>query len=901
MSLTAGTRLGPYEILAPLGAGGMGEVYRARDTRLQRDVAVKVLPQHLSSNPEVRARFEREAKTVSSLNHPNICTLFDVGREGTTDYLVMELVEGETLARRLIKGALPATEVLKLGGQIADALDRAHRAGVVHRDLKPGNVMLTKSGAKLMDFGLARGAATEGGSGMAGPGGQSGMTHAALTQSPTVASPLTAEGTIVGTFQYMSPEQLEGKEADARSDLWALGCVLYEMATGRRAFESKSQASLIASIMHTDPAPPSQISPMSPPALDQLVRVLIAKDPDDRLQTAHDAKLQLGWIAGGGSQVGAPVATVRRSRVPSWLAAGLGALAGLAVALALGRSQRPSGLSHSMRVAILPPEGAIVNDDDSQTTISPDGRHIVFVATDSTGKSQLWVRDLESVDAHPLAGTQQAFLPFWSPDSRSIAFFSDGKLRKVDAGGQTLQVVCDAPDGRGGAWSSRGVIVFAPNALGPLMRVAEGGGAVTPATQLDPGGVQRAHRFPSFMEDGTHFLFVSLGDSMTTRLASLDNLANRPLLRAGGGGVYAAPGHVLFSRDLTLMVQRFDVRSGRTVGEPRALGPGRGGNLFAGAPPASASRNGIIEQRHRSNAPTGLAWYDRSGRRIGSVPMAEAQYSEMSLSPDGTHAALGRFSSEGGSDIWTINLTNGLASRLTFDQFFCEGPRWSPDGRWIFYSSLARPFRHVYRRLASGAGEAQQFLEGRSAFTEADCWSTDGRYFVFRDLDAMTGEDVWAVDEQGDKKPFPVLHSRFHEEDASLSPDGKSLVFRSNESGRAELYLQSFPVPDAKLRVSQDGAGSGSRSPFGIARWRKDGRELVYVAGDGVTVVSVPIESLQPLRLGSPRALFRLPSTSLDMSATSDLQRFLVLEPRGGIESASIHLIMNWQAEAGAQ
>jgi serine/threonine protein kinase/Tol biopolymer transport system component len=895
MPLTAGTRLGPYEIIAPLGAGGMGEVYRAKDTRLGREVAIKVLPQHLSANPEVRTRFEREARTVSSLNHANICTLFDVGREGATDYLVMELVEGETLAHRLGRGPLPAAEVLRLGGQIADALDRAHRAGVVHRDLKPGNVMLTKSGAKLMDFGLARA------SGMAGPGGGSGVTHAALTQSPTVAAPLTAEGTIVGTFQYMSPEQLEGGEADARSDLWALGCVLYEMATGRRAFEGKSQASLIASIMHTDPAPPSQLSPMTPPALDQLVRVLLAKDPEERIQTAHDAKLQLGWISSGGSQVGASIMATPRRRRPVWVVASLGALAVLAVALAVARWPRSSGIVHPMRLSLLPPEGAIVSDDESETVISPDGRRIVFGATDSTGRSDLWVRELESADARPMAGTQQAFLPFWSPDSRSIAFFSDGKLKKVDVAGQNIQVLCDAPDGRGGAWSSRGVIVFAPTAIGPLMRVAEGGGPVTPATQLDPGGIQRAHRFPSFMEDGNRFVFVSLGDSMTTRLASLGDLRSRPMLRADGGAVYATPGHLLFTRNVTLMVQPFDARGGRVLGEPRALGPGRSTSSFAGAPPGSVSRNGIIAQRHRTDTPAGLAWYGRTGLRLAAVPMPAGQYGELSLSPEGSHAALSRVSSEGGTDIWTVNLSNGVVSRLTTDQPFCEIPRWSRDGRWITYSSFTRPFRNLYRKLASGAGEPRLYLEGKSSFTEPACWTPDGRYFVFRDLDPVTGEDIWALDELGDKQPFPVMHSRYHEEDASLSPDGRWLAFRSNESGRAELYIQSFPVPDAKVRVSQEGAGAGSRSPFGVAQWRKDGRELTFVAGDGVTVMSVPIEGVEPLRLGSPHALFRLPSTSLDMVASSDLQRFLVLEPRGGIESASIHLILNWRAEADAR
>jgi eukaryotic-like serine/threonine-protein kinase len=894
--LNPSTRLGPYEIIAPLGAGGMGEVYRARDPRLGREVAIKVLPQHLSTNAEVRARFEREAKTISSLNHPHICTLFDVGREGETDYLVMELVEGESLAQRLTRGALAPAEVLKLGGQIADALDRAHRAGVVHRDLKPGNVMLTKSGAKLMDFGLARA------TGMQGPGGTSGITREALTQSPTVAAPLTAEGTIVGTFQYMSPEQLEGKEADVRSDLWALGCVLYEMTTGRRAFEGKSQASLIASIMHTDPAPPSQLAPLTPPALDQLVKGLLAKDPEERIQTAHDVKLQLGWIAGSGSQSGTPAVAARRRRIPIWSALAIAALSVLAIALAVVLASHPSGLTHAMRLSLLPPDGANVNDDQMFTAISPDGRRIVFVATDSTGNSQLWLRNLESSEAQALPGTQQAYIPFWSPDSRSIAFFCEGKLKRVDVDGKNVQVICDAPDGRGGTWSPRGVIVFAPTATGPLMRVGEGGGPVTPATVMDAAGVQRAHRFPSFLADGKHFVFVSLGDSMLTRLASLDDLKSRPVMHADGGSAYAAPGYLLFSRDLTLMVQRFDVGAAKLIGEPHVLGPAPTSSAYAGSPPASVSANGIIVQRHRSLTSTALAWYDRTGRRVGPVPMAQGQYAEVALSPDDTHAALTRLASDGGTDIWTIALSSGLSTRLSLDQQFCEKARWTPDGRWVAYSALIRPAgRTVFRRLSSGAGDAEVYLKGATSFTDPACWTPDGRYFLFRELDPVTGEDIWAVDEQGDKKPFPVLHSRYHEEDASLSPDGKWLAYRSNESGRAELYLQSFPVPDAKVRVSQEGAGVGSRSNFGQAYWRKDGRELIFVGGDGVTVMSVEIESAQPLRVGTPRPLFRVPPTSVDLAATSDLQRFLVLEPRGNIESASIQLIMNWPAEIQAK
>jgi Tol biopolymer transport system component len=890
VTLAAGTKLGPYEIAAPLGAGGMGEVYRARDTRLGRDVAVKVLPQHLSANPEVRSRFEREARTVSSLNHPHICVLHDVGREADTDYLVMELVEGETLAQRLTRGALPAPEVLRLGVQIADALERAHRAGVVHRDLKPGNVMLTRAGAKLMDFGLARANAP------LGPGGSG--ASLAMTQSPTVAQPLTAEGTIVGTFQYMAPEQLEGKEADARSDLWALGCVLYEMATGKRAFEGKSQASLIGAIMNTEPPAASQVAPMTPPALDQLVRACLAKDPEERIQTAHDVKLQLQWIAEGGSRAGLPAPMVARRRSTerlAWIAAGILLVA--TVGLGLAAFQIPRQTAGVRRVAILPPENANINDDEMLTAVSPDGAKVTFVATDSTGVSQLWVRELAASEARPIPGTQQATLPFWSPDSRFIGFFAERQLKKVDVSGKSVDILCDAPDGRGAAWSRRGVIVFAPVSTGGLVRVAEGGGPVAPVTTLDSTRGEKTHRFPSFLPDGVHFLYAALGggDSIAVRMGSFDNRATRWVMNADGAARYAAPGHVLFARNGTLMVQAF--RGDRVIGQPHVLGHGPNLSTYAGSPPASTSANGVVVQRHRSRPSIALAWLNRDGRRIGAVPTAAGPYTDMALSPDDDHAAVAVAEPQGGGDIWTIELARGLSSRLSFDLPYAEKPLWSPDGKWVLFSSLGAGTRSLYRKLANGAGEAELVLQGRTPFTDPAEWSQDGRYFLIRDLDPKTGEDIWMIPQEGQRKAEPLLHSRYHEEDPSLSPDGHWLAYRSNESGRAELYIQSFPTPEAKYRVSPDGAGTGSRSNFGRAFWRKDGRELIYVGGDGVTMLSLSIDTKHGLHVGTPTRLFGIPPACYGMAATSDLSRFLVLEQQSTKESASLQMIVDWPAD----
>ncbi|MBK7189855.1 MAG: serine/threonine-protein kinase [bacterium] len=561
MTLTPGTRLGPYEIVAPLGAGGMGEVYRAKDTRLGREVAVKVLPQHLTANPEIRARFEREAKTISSLNHPHICTLHDIGREGDTDYLVMELVDGETLAQRLVKGALPVADVLRIGAQIADALDRAHRAGVIHRDLKPGNVMLTKSGAKLMDFGLARA------TGLTGPPGSASM--ATMTHSPTMAAPLTAEGTILGTFQYMSPEQLEGVDADARSDLWALGCVLYEMATGKRVFEGRSQATLISAIMTTQPPPVSQNAPLSPPELDRLVSACLAKDPADRVQSAHDVKLQLQWAGEGGSRLGAAAisgSTPARSRRRSLLLALpllLGVL-GLAAIIFSVRELRPKP-SAVLSVQVPVPPNLRLTSFWSDNAISPDGRSVIAAGARDTGERHLWLGDLRTAALRDLPETEQGFSPSWSPDSRAFVHFRqnvDGLFR-ADAGGGPSTRLCDAVWGRGASWGSRGNIVFAPNATGPILSIAAGGGATTQVTELDESLRETAHRFPHFLPDGEHFLYAALPvgtDGFPIYVGSLSSRDRKLVMHSDCAPIYAEPGYLVFVQDGKVTAQRFDLK-----------------------------------------------------------------------------------------------------------------------------------------------------------------------------------------------------------------------------------------------------------------------------------------------------------------------------------------------------
>src|SRR6266571_2250103 len=648
MPLAANTRLGPYEILTPLGAGGMGEVYRARDTRLGRDVAIKVLPQHLTSSPEVRARFEREARTVSSLNHPHICTLHDIGREGDTDYLVMELVEGETLADRLAAGPLPALEALRIGIEIADALDKAHRAGIVHRDLKPGNIMLAKSGAKLMDFGLARAA------GLAAAAGP-------LTQSPTMTRPLTAEGSIVGTFQYMAPEQLDAGEADARADLWALGAVLYEMATGQKAFTGHSQASLIASILKEEPRPLSQLQPLAPPALDRLIRACLAKDPDQRIQTAHDLKLQLQWILEGGSQAGIPAPVAARRRQRESLAWAIAAVAGLVV---LGPG--------AWRVAHRPAPPRVLRFEVGSPAhvealgwprLSPDGQMLAFLGTDSSGTQQIWVRPLDALEAHPLPGTEGAGRPFWSPDSRFLGYITEGKLRKVPVAGGPPVTLADTPGGYDGTWGSGNIILFDGAGTDSIRGVPASGGTMRGFTRIDHAGGEAFHAWPYFLPDGRHFLYVSYRgaspDQGTITVGTVGSNQTRKLGDTDGRVEWSPPGYLVFTREGTLMAQPFDARALKTTGDPVPVGEnitmGNASGFF------SVSAAGLLAYRsERGREQSQLVWFDRSGKSLGEAG-PPAEYRDIALSPDGTRIAASIVDPQKGrEDLWVRQLARGV-------------------------------------------------------------------------------------------------------------------------------------------------------------------------------------------------------------------------------------------------
>ena len=881
MSLAAGAKLGPYEIQSPLGAGGMGEVYRARDTRLDRTVAIKILPAHLSANPEAKQRFEREAKAISSLSHPNICALYDVGAQDGVDFLVMEYLEGETLADRLKKGALPLDQLLRCGMEIANGLDKAHRSGVVHRDLKPGNIMLTKTGAKLMDFGLAKSAAAR------NPA-LSAMT--ATINSPAASHPLTAQGTVVGTFQYMSPEQVEGKDADERSDIFALGAVLYEMLTGQRAFEGKSQLSVASAILEKEPAPISSVKPLTPPALDHVIRKCLAKEQDKRWQTAADISSELQWIGEPGSQTGAPSPVAARQDSRVWMAL---AAAALVAALALGALYfgRPAIEAPVVRLAFIPPPNLSFNDSIAdQVVVSPDGRKLAFSAISPEGKWQLWVRALDSLDAQPLPGADEPLEPFWSPDSRSIAFGSQGKLKRVDLAGGSAQVLCDAARLTGGAWNNNGVIVFGPDYGSALFQVPATGGQPKPVTVRDAEHGDRQSN-PSFLPDGKHFIFKSGANSNTKGIwaGSLDSPEVKQVMTDNTIAAYAPLGWLLFVRNQAVMAQAFDAGRLELKGDAIPIitrsttGTGGSGRF-------SVSDHGVLVWQGDWGREYQLVWFDREGKQTGVVG-ASTQVSvgqEPHLSPDGKRLAMKR-----DGNIWLIDLARNTGIRLT--SVFSQLPIWSPDGKYVaFTSSVPGIGSGIVQKDSKGVGDAEMLWKGIN-FPHA--WSPDGRFILFLRRGEKTRLDAWVLPLFGDRKEYPVLNSEFDERDTQFSPDGRWLAYASDESGGYEIYVRPFTadgkVGADKKRIST----SGGIQPT----WRGDGQELFYVAGDQ-QMMSVAVKTKgAEFEYSAPKALFKTRMLRFQINheyeVAADGKHFLIGTLVGDSKSPPPTVILNWTAE----
>jgi len=874
MSLKPGTRLGPYEIESAIGAGGMGEVYRARDTRLDRTVAIKVLPAHLAADPDRRAPFEREARAVSTLNHPHIGQLYDVGRESDVDYLVLEFIEGETLAHRLERGALPPPQVVHFGIQIADALDRAHKSGIVHRDLKPGNVMLTPARVvKVLDFGLAR--AVEA---VAGP--------QALTLSPTAANPLTAEGTILGTFQYMAPEQLEGKEADARTDLFALGEILYEMATGKRPFEGKSQASLIAAILEREPAPISTIQPLTPPALERVIRACLAKDPEDRIQTAHDVKLQLQWVQEGGSAAGLPavVADKRKSRERvAWLLAAVASMAAIA-GFALLATRHVPGLK-PVRFTIERPVGA---ESITWPRLSPDGQWVAFQGVDSTSTRAIWVRAMDALEARRLNGTEGAGRPFWAPDSRAIAFFADGKLKKAPVDGGPVQLIAEAK-GSDGSWGASGVILYDNTQTDTIMQVSASGGTPKAASSLDRKAGEVGHAWPQFLPDGKHFLFVAFSSSSSEQLkvGGLANFKSKVVLATASRGEYAPPGRLVYVLDNNLVAQPFDLGRLKVSGDPVPIAERV--NLLGGRENFSASQAGAIAfQSGNDNPGSDLVWVDRSGRVLSTLAKTDI-YSDMSFSPDQKQVAVTIGEGAGSNpNIWIFDLARGTRLRFTFDDADHVWPAWSPDGQWIAYSSDSAGVFRSMRKRASGEGQAQ-YLTGPSGFNEGVAsWSADSRSVLLQ----VYRNGNWDIDlldlESGKRSPF--LNTRFNETHPRISPDGKWVTYASDENGHPEVFVTSFPIASGKWQVSLN----GGRLP----RWAPDGKGIFFGSGEG-QFVAVPISFSPGVQIGEPKNLFavRVPGQGFPQDRilpARDGQRFLANFQMSLESPTPITVVVNW-------
>jgi serine/threonine protein kinase/Tol biopolymer transport system component len=888
MALAPGSKLGPYEVVSVLGAGGMGEVYRARDTRLGRDVAIKVLPQHLASDANLQQRLEREARAVSRLSHPHICTLHDIGHQEGTDFLVMELVDGETLEHRLMRGPLAPDQVIRYSAQIADALAKAHKLGITHRDLKPANIMLTKAGAKLMDFGLAK---------QTGPAPLS----QALTEMTMEHAKLSGEGTIVGTFQYMAPEQLEGREADSRTDIFALGEVMYEMTTGKPAFGGKSRASLIASILTTEPPAIALAQPLTPVSLERIVRKCIAKDPDDRWQSASDLATELAWLAESGSLAETqrqPEALSSRWREWALGAAAVGfALTALWFAFAYFR--RPENPETSIRASLLPPGNAsfLGSLTSSGHAISPDGTRLVFSAQPGGGRAVLWVRSLDSLSAQALAGTDYATLPFWSPDGQWIGFFADGKLKKIPAAGGAVQLICDAPVGRGGAWNSKGTIIFAPNINSPLYRVSASGGNPIELTKLDASRKQSTNRWPQFLPDGEHFLYLGRNlandGSSGVFVGSLDGQPPKLILEGvRGGAQYALPGYLLFVRSANLLAQPFDLRTLTLHGEPVTIAGGVATLTNILRESFSVSENGrLVYQGVGEGGDAQMTILDRAGNLVSSLG-GPGDYVKLRLSPDGSKVVVQEDDPASGENtLWVYDTHTAVKTRLTFGSMFNTYPVWSPDGIQVAFSSNRAGTMSIYTKPATGAEEEKRLNDSPND-ERPTSWSSDGRHLAYEDR-ASTVPRIFFLPLSGERRPFPLQAGSYMSFEAVFSPDNRWVAYVSLESGRPEVYVTSFPDRSGKWQVSVGGGGT--------PRWRKDGRELFYSNNEG-EVMAVEVnatgssfaagsEKALPLKCALYQAL-----AGCVFDVFPDGQRFIMATLRPETSRSPLTLISNWPA-----
>ena len=881
MALKSGSKLGPYEIVSALGAGGMGEVYRAKDTRLNRTVAIKILSSHLSNQTDLKQRFEQEARAISSLSHPHICGLYDVGSQNGTDFLVMEFLEGDTLAHRLTKGPLPTDQLLQFAMQIAGALDKAHKQGIIHRDLKPANIMITKSGIKLLDFGLAKMHETA-------------ESSQAISQLGTEQGDLTAEGMILGTIPYMSPEQVEGKTLDERTDIFSFGAVLYEMATGRKAFSGKTKASLISAILRDEPPAVSTVQPTAVSGLDYVVKTCLNKDPDFRWQSAEDIAHALKWIEEG-FNTSHPIHT-KKTNLITWILLSL--ITGSLLPFLLLEFRKPKEKVSSIQFQIPAPMGTTFGGPSTVPSLamSPDGTKVAFIAAYKDKNQTLWIRDLNSLNARALDGTEGALYPFWSPDGQYVAYGAAGKIWKVNPNGGPSQLLFKGANKAGTSWSAQGNILFAPSPFYGLWEISPGGNAAVEITRPDRLKFESGRLWPSFMPDGQHFLYFVLSSGKEGNLIYAaergSDKAKLLLTEANSFAAFSPPGYLLFVRGDTLIAQRFDPETLELSGQTFTVAENIGHYDDAGPTgyaPFSFSNNGVLAFGRVPNIQTQLVWVDRTGKEIG-IASPVGRYSEPALSPNEKQIAVDMVN-EGETDVWLIETSRSIPVRFT-NNTVGRASVWSPDGKEVVSITEEHGGIDFYSKNSDGVGQERPVLHSTLAKIPDD-WSRDGRYLVYEVSDQKTGDDLWILPMNGNKTPFPFLVTEHNEANAQFSPDGQWIAFTSDESGQIEVYVQAFGNHTGKWRVSSN----GGRMP----RWRADGKELFYIIGDS-QFMSVPIETGDTFKIGNPVPLFRMQLAELGVSAenrteyavSSDGKRFLINKRIEEATPSFITIITNW-------
>ncbi len=887
MAIEAGIKLGRYEIRSKLGEGGMGEVYLARDTQLGRDVAVKVLPSTFSADADRLHRFEQEACAASALNHPNILIVHDVGTHEGSPYVVSELLEGQTLRQRISGVSLPQRKAIDYALQISHGLAAAHEKGIVHRDLKPDNIFITKDGrVKILDFGIAK---------LTGAGN----TDLSQTSIPTRRVD-TDPGKVMGTVGYMSPEQVKGRAVDHRSDIFSFGAILYEMLSGRRAFHGESAAETMSAILKEDPSDLSETNQRILPALERLVNHCLEKNPEERFHSASDLGFALEALSGSAALSGStatelavalPASYRKRRALLAWSAAALFLIAAFALA-ALYLRRTPVEQGHAIRFFISPTEQASF----SSSAISPDGRRLVVQVRDSSGKTLLWLRSLDSLTTQPLAGTDSAAFPFWSPDSQSIGFFAGGRLKKIDISGGPPQTLCDVSTGGGGAWNRDGIIIFTPDISSTLYRVSASGGVPTAISTLDESRQEISHKWPQFLPDGKHFIYLAqsaLAENTAVYVGTLDSKENKRLLSTRGQAVYTPPGYLLFLRERTLMAQSFDAEKLLLTGEPFPLTEQVGLNTVLGLASFSVSDNGVLSYMASVFAGGRPMLFDREGKSLSPVgPTGE--YFNVFFSPDEKRVAAAITDSQSGTrDVWLLDIARGTPTRFTFDRADDFLPLWSPDGSRIVFASDRDGSGNLYQKAANGTGNEELLLKTNERKWPSD-WSRDGRFIIYTDLSQKTKADLWVLPMTGEQQPMPFLQTPFNEDHARFSPDAGFIAYASDESGKFEVYVQTFPASGGKWLVS---TGGGAQP-----RWRRDGKELFYLAPDRkLMAVDVKIQA-STFEAGVPRPLFQTrvvgypnPRNVYDVSA--DGQRFLFITPLEETVSAPITVVANWTAD----